>query len=126
MQKFIKPAEMDWTKGKVRGFDAKNLLDLQNGSVKLVRVSPQSEYPIHLHPDKTEYIFVLKGSVSCKVGSEKISVSANEFLIFPENMEHNISNPLTDQALLLVGAVRSDKSGQNPNPEASHQQTQKF
>lgn len=108
MQKHIIPAEMNWTEGKVKGFKGKDLLNLQNGSVKLVSVLPQSEYPIHTHPDKTEYIYVLEGKVTCTVGSEKISVLAGEFLIFHQNIEHNIANLSAIHALLLVGAIKTD------------------
>ena len=41
-------------------------------------------------------------------GAEEISVPAGEFLIFPENMKHNISNQSTTHALLLVGAINTD------------------
>lgn len=46
---------LDWTAGKVKGFYAKQFIDLDNGTVKLIRVDAKAVYPLHRHPDKTEY-----------------------------------------------------------------------
>jgi quercetin dioxygenase-like cupin family protein len=49
------------SQGQVKGFSGKDLLQLSNGTVKVVRIEPMSVYPEHVHPDKTEYAFVMEG-----------------------------------------------------------------
>ena len=50
---------MDWEIGKVKGFSGKNLINLENGGLKKVKVDSSSTYPSHLHPNKTEFIYFL-------------------------------------------------------------------
>ena len=46
------PEKLNWEFGKT-------LLDKENGGLKLVKVIPLVNYPIHQHPNKTEFIYVL-------------------------------------------------------------------
>jgi len=61
MENKIKPELLNWTPGKVNGFYGKSLIDIDNGSVKQVKIEPLSNYPQHVHPDKTEYAYVIEG-----------------------------------------------------------------
>ncbi len=55
----ITPEKLNWEFGKAAGFCGKTLLDKENGGLKLVKVIPLANYPIHQHPNKTEFIYVL-------------------------------------------------------------------
>ena len=55
----ITPEKLNWEFGKAAGFYGKTLLDKENGGLKLVKVIPLANYPIHQHPNKTEFIYVL-------------------------------------------------------------------
>jgi len=62
MEHRIKPDQLDWEAAKVKGFFGKEFIKHENGGVKLVRIDPSSTYPGHVHPNKTEYAYVITGS----------------------------------------------------------------
>ena len=55
----ITPEKLNWEFGKAAGFCGKTLLDKENVGLKLVKAIPLANYPIHQHPNKTEFIYVL-------------------------------------------------------------------
>lgn len=50
--------------GAVKGVSGKGLIDLKNGGLKMIKLAAGANYPIHTHPQKTDYIFVLKGTIT--------------------------------------------------------------
>lgn len=56
MKNYIKPNLLHWENTKINGFASKQLIDMPNGGLKLIKVEPNSVYPLHNHPDKTEFI----------------------------------------------------------------------
>lgn len=107
MENKVIPNEMEWTEGRVKNFFGKDLLKLENGGVKIVKVAPHSFYPEHLHPDKTEYVYVLNGNPHFHIGAEVFNAAPDEFYIFPNNMKHAISNTTESECLLIVGAIKA-------------------
>ncbi len=106
MNNKIIPNDLNWTEGKVKNFFGKGLLDLKNGSVKLVKINAGAEYPLHIHPDKTEYIFVVQGELSCTIGEEKCKGKVGDFFIFPQNIFHALANHSQHECIVLVGAIK--------------------
>lgn len=96
---------MDWATGKVKGFSGKNLIDMVNGGLKMVKVDPFATYPSHLHPDKTEFIFILEGSPKIAIGENNYNGKKGDFFILPISIDHSIANPEDSECLLLVGAI---------------------
>ena len=96
---------MNWETGKVKGFSGKNLIDLKNGGLKLVKVEAFASYPVHLHPDKTEYVYILEGSPIIGIDETNYIGKKGEFFIFPDAIKHSIQNPTDSECLLLVGAI---------------------
>lgn len=107
MSNKIEPNNMNWTKGKVEGFLGKDLLSLDSGTIKIVKVLPLSGYPEHLHPDKTEYAYVLDGMPEFTIDTETYKGKAGEFFIFPTNTIHSIKNNTDMECLILVGSLRN-------------------
>ncbi len=99
------PDELAWTEGKVKNFFGKDLIALQNGSLKLVKVAPFASYPEHVHPNKTEYVYVLNGEPSFVIDGNHFDGKPNEFFIFPQQLKHAILNNTAKECLLLVGAI---------------------
>lgn len=98
--------DLDWKEGKVKNFFGKELINLENGSLKLVKIASHVEYPLHVHPDKTEYCYVLEGQLSCNIGEENFNGSAGDFFIFPCNTHHALANHSNEDCIVLVGAIR--------------------
>lgn len=106
MIKKISPENLAWTEGKVKNFFGKDLIALDNGSLKMVKIAPRSHYPLHYHPDKTEYAFVLQGLPEFEIGGECLSGKPEDFFIFPKNEHHAILNNTDASCLLLIGAIK--------------------
>ncbi|GAB1446111.1 hypothetical protein MASR2M41_18620 [Flammeovirgaceae bacterium] len=109
MKAKIKPESMEWAAGNVKGFYGKQLLAMDNGSVKLVRVDSQSNYPLHRHPDKAEYAYVVEGNLEFTIGDEIYDGGPGDFFIFQSMTVHAIHNRTNESGTLLVGAIAEMK-----------------
>jgi mannose-6-phosphate isomerase-like protein (cupin superfamily) len=107
MKTHIKSSEINWKASKIKGFSTKQLLELPQGGFKMIRVAPKFSYPLHLHPDKTEFIFVLNGSVKIINGEDSLQGNENDFFALPCNIKHSIVNPFDKDCILLVGAIKN-------------------
>jgi len=96
-----------WKSGRVKGFSGKDLITLANGGLKMVKIDALATYPLHLHPDKTEFIYVLDGTPKITIGAENYNGEKGDFFILPQSIKHSIANPLETECLLLVGAVKN-------------------
>jgi len=105
MKNHKKTASLNWGQGQAKGFVGKNLIDLKNGSLKMVKVLPFAVYPAHKHPSKTEFIFVLEGSPKIIIGESVCDGEKNDFFTLPKNLKHGIENPTDTECILLVGAI---------------------
>ena len=106
MNSKISEETLTWTEGNVKGFQSKSLIDLNNGTVKLVRVDPQSSYPLHRHPDKTEYAYVISGNLQFTIGDGTYDGVPGDFFIFKIRTTHAISNLTDKSGIILIGAIK--------------------
>jgi quercetin dioxygenase-like cupin family protein len=100
-------SELEWNEGRVKGFFGKDLLMLDNSSLKIVKVAPYATYPLHVHPDKTEYAYVLEGHPDMEIGPDHFSGGQGDFFIFPQQVQHSILNKTDKECLLLIGAIKA-------------------
>lgn len=106
MENYKKTSSLKWETGKVKGFKGKELIDMSKGGLKLVKVNPFATYPSHIHPDKTEYAYVLEGSPKMTIGETIYTGEKGDFFIFPKSIKHSIDNPHAIECTLLVGAIK--------------------
>jgi quercetin dioxygenase-like cupin family protein len=106
MENKIKPNQLEWTASKVKGFYGKEFINLEKGSVKLIRIDPFSNYPEHLHPNKTEYAHVVEGNPLFVIENQHYTSERCDFFIFPVNTKHAILNHSDTECLLLIGAIK--------------------
>ncbi len=102
----IEPDTLNWDSGQVKGFLGKEFLKLDNGGVKLVKIEAQAIYPEHIHPDKTEYAFVVDGTPSFVINNEFFTSKVGDFFIFPNGIKHVIKNETNSVCHLLVGSIK--------------------
>ncbi len=107
MKNKIIPTELNWVSGKVKGFSGKELISLTNGGLKLIKIAPFATYPEHIHPDKTEYAYVLEGVPEFIINSETHIGKTDDFFIFPFNTKHAIKNNTNSECILLIGAIQN-------------------
>lgn len=103
----IKPGSLEWATGKIKGFYGKDFITEKNGTVKLVKILSSSKYPIHQHPEKTEYAYVLNGSPEFFIDQTHYHSEASDFFIFPAKISHAIENNTNEDCLLLIGAIHT-------------------
>ncbi|PHS53077.1 MAG: hypothetical protein COB01_05900 [Lutibacter sp.] len=107
MGNYKKTNLMDWVTGKIKGFSGKNLIELENGGLKMVKVDSFSSYPTHLHTKKTEFIYVLEGNPTMTIDDKNYNGEKSDFFILPHSIKHSIANPTDSECLLLVGAINN-------------------
>lgn len=107
MKNYIKPNLLHWENTKINGFASKHLIDMPNGGLKLIKVEPNSVYPLHNHPDKTEFIYVLEGRPEIIIGDQLHQGEQEDFFILPHSMIHSIKNNSDAHCILLVGAIKN-------------------
>lgn len=103
----IEPDSLNWMSGKVKGFLSKELINLNRGSLKLIKIDPYAIYPEHTHPDKTEYVYVLEGNPEFVIEAVQYKSQPGDFFLFPQKVKHNISNPSDVNCIILVGAIKT-------------------
>ena len=97
---------LKWTSGKIPGFLGKDLLNTDQATIKLVKVEPHSKYPEHIHPDKTEFAFVIEGNPEFIINQINYVSEVHDFFIFPSNLPHSIINNTNQPCLLLIGGLK--------------------
>jgi quercetin dioxygenase-like cupin family protein len=106
MENIIKPNLLNWEQTKIKGFMSKQLIEKENGGLKLIKVAPASTYPMHNHPEKTEFIYVLEGSPEIIIGDNHYFGKTDEFFILPKSVKHSIINNGNIDCVLLIGAIK--------------------
>lgn len=98
--------EMKWETSKVNGIFSRDLLNDKDGTFKMIKLSPNSTYPIHRHPNKTEFAFVLQGTLTATIGEEEFTGEEGAFFTFPVGTMHELKNSDQDkETIILVGAI---------------------
>jgi uncharacterized cupin superfamily protein len=103
----VEPGSMAWTPGRASGFFRKDLLKLTNGDVKLVKIEPMSFFPPHAHTDKTEFVWVLEGSLEITVAEDGFPAGRGAFVSFPTGVTHSLRNSSSSECVLLIGTIAS-------------------
>lgn len=107
MENYKDTNQLNFESGKVNGFQGQNLIELENGGLKKVKVDAFATYPMHQHPGKTEFIYVLKGQPKIIIGDKIYMGKPDDFFTLPKSIMHAIENPNQDECLLLVGAIKT-------------------
>jgi quercetin dioxygenase-like cupin family protein len=97
--------DLEWKNTPVPGVSAKELLARAEGTAKLIRLEAHSEYPVHQHPDRSEYAYVLEGAPVLFDGEARHPCRPGDFVTFPAKRPHSLGNPSEHPVLLLVGAI---------------------
>lgn len=101
--------EVEWGRMPVKGFTKKDLINKNSGGLKLVRIMPGCEYPLHRHANKTEYAFVLEGTLQATVGDVVYKGEQGAFYQFPTGEIHGLKNPGDVETIALVGSLKDEE-----------------
>lgn len=106
---YIDSNQIEWKSMPVKGIKGKELFNIENGSFKKVMLEPNSSYPIHKHPNKTEFAYVLEGKLGVTIGDKEYTGESGDFFIFPVDVNHGLSNSSQASTVVLIGAVKDEK-----------------
>lgn len=101
--------KLDWESTKVEGIESKALLSLEGGTFKMIKLRPKASYPLHQHPDKSEFVYVLEGILQATIGDEVYTGGSGVFYRFPVGNKHGLHNPGETETIILVGAIKDQQ-----------------
>ncbi len=83
---------------------------MQRAHLNLVRVpSGKAAFPVHSHALQEEFVFVLSGSGTARIGEEDFAIGAGDYLGFPvDGTPHGLRNTGMDDLVCLMGGERTD------------------
>lgn len=98
-----------WDQGQVKGFSSSEIFAQNSANLKFLKIEPNSDYPVHLHPDKMEYAVIISGNPEISIADNNYSSSSGEVYIFPPLVKHSIKNKTNQVCILLIGSVKTDE-----------------
>lgn len=98
-------ADLAWEPTNVAGYEQKWLFKHEGGTYKLVRIQPGARFPLHRHPDRTEYAYVLEGILEATLEGQTMRIAPHGFAEFPAGAEHGLYNPGAEPAIVQIGAI---------------------
>ncbi|MDR7002038.1 cupin domain-containing protein [Neobacillus niacini] len=101
--------DLEWKAMPVKGFEGKPLMNHKNGSMKIVKIQPGSEFPLHQHPDKTEFAYVLDGLLEATIGDTTYTGKSGSFYQFPIGVNHGLKNSSNSDTIVIIGAFIDEK-----------------
>jgi quercetin dioxygenase-like cupin family protein len=75
---------------------------LGSNHVKLMAPPPAPGPPLHVHEDEDEAIYLLEGSLECRVGDQSLTISAGGVVLVPRGTWHTLANAGSGLARFLV------------------------
>ncbi|MEM0158721.1 MAG: cupin domain-containing protein [Thermoplasmataceae archaeon] len=106
MEKTGSATEIEWTQVSkaVEGIFQHLEVQRKNGTIKFLKFDPGSSYPVHHHPDRVEWLYVLSGRMIATIDSVEHDLAKGEFATFMVNSNHSLRAG-KDGALVLVVAI---------------------
>lgn len=94
---------------------------LTGSTLSLTRmiVTPGHSGEAHRHANADEVIYLIKGRVKVEVGAETFSLDATDALAIPGGLPHQIHNPGTQDAELIISYSTGDRE-YAPEPAAKN------
>lgn len=99
--------ELDWQVGNVIGFSSKKLLSLTGSNFKLVKVAPFATYPVHVHPNKTEVLLILEGTISATIDDNIYKGKPSDIFMFPVGIQHSIINTSNKECIVFIASMNN-------------------
>lgn len=109
MEQKVNPKNAVWHEGNIPGFSSNEILIQKNGGVNYLKVEPGAEYPVHMHPDKTEYAIVMEGNPQITINMKNYTANPGDVFLFPPHVKHAISNKRQLISILIVGSLKTSE-----------------
>ncbi|MDX1279230.1 cupin domain-containing protein [Oceanihabitans sediminis] len=100
--------DLNWKPSKLVGFSSKQLSLLNNCSFKLIKIEPHAMYPTHSHPNKTETLLIISGTLAITIGDIRYQGITHDFFVFPSGARHSIMNLTNKECLVYVTSIKNE------------------
>ena len=98
-----------WKSAQVNGFFSNEVLNLSSGNLKFVKIEPCSQFPIHIHVEKTECAVVIEGNPDITINDMHYSGRVGDVFVFPPRVKHAIGNNTSQDCVLLITSLTIDE-----------------
>ncbi|HOF90038.1 MAG TPA: cupin domain-containing protein [Armatimonadota bacterium] len=78
-------------------------------TVGICEIKPGQANPRHHHPNCSEVLHVLRGTIVHSYGDEEVVMSAGDVITVPPNLNHNARNIGDDTAMLAIAFDSADR-----------------
>lgn len=107
-----------------RGGDVRTLLSprtvgSKHGYMGVVTIDKGDWVAEHYHPYSEEYLYVVNGSLKCRLDGETHEVRAGQGLLIPINVKHRLANEGDEDAFVVFFSTPLA-----PRPELGHVDTE--
>lgn len=83
-----------------------------SGTIKFLKFKPGAVYPMHYHPDRFEWIYVLEGSLETEIEGERKVMKKGEFRAFPVMVKHSLHAGKSGSTVIICSLMcRKKESG---------------
>lgn len=110
MENIFKHSSAQFETTKVKGFLSSSILNMNNGTLKFIKVEPNSHYPLHLHVEKIEYAVIIEGNPDITIDDITHHTQIGDVIVFPSRVKHAISNNTSKNCILLIASITVDEN----------------
>lgn len=104
MDGLVRGSEQPWEPAPVEGVSWQLLKDVPEGTIKRFRLQAGATYPLHHHPDRSEWVYLVEGTLTLTLGSAVQELHPGDFAWIPARLPHGLGNQTGDLVEFLVGA----------------------
>jgi uncharacterized cupin superfamily protein len=100
------PAAHPWNpNSELHGAQLSRLAGLKRTGVSLARIRPGKEsFVFHAHEYEEEWLYILSGRATARMGEETVEVGPGDFLAFPTpSVAHHLVNTGAEDLVYLMG-----------------------
>lgn len=110
MENIFKHSSAQFETSNVKGFLSSGILNKKNGTLKFIKVEPNSHYPLHLHVEKIEYAVIIEGTPDIAIDEVTYNTQIGDVIVFPARVKHAISNNTSKNCILLIASITVDEN----------------
>ena len=83
---------------------------MQRAHLNIGRIPPaKAAFPVHFHAIQEEFVFVLSGAGTARIGDENVAIGPGDYIGFPvDGTPHGIRNTGNEDLVCLMGGERTD------------------
>ncbi|WP_393972221.1 cupin domain-containing protein [Oxyplasma meridianum] len=90
----------------INGIYQRLLISARGGTEKFIKFEKNADYPLHHHPDRHEWIYVIEGQITVNVDEKIRTLNPGEYEDFPVNSNHSLKAG-DKGAVVLVSAFNT-------------------